>query len=127
MFETTAYVPTGIAYKIMPVKVHRMSGLVFSVHYDSDSLVAAIVVDVPLRIWIGVVLFIGKEQYRVVVVGPLSLIVHDPDVMTRAIRQQVNFDGLNHSWIWNCCYGIKWSCLSKIVLEKHQRMFDSNR
>lgn len=82
--------------------MHGMGGLVLVVHDDADGLVGADVVDVPFRVRVGEVVLVGQEQDRVVVVGALGLVVHDPDVVAGAVGQQVDLDGLGRVGDWVC-------------------------
>lgn len=82
-----------------------MGGLVLVVHDDADRLVAADVEDVPFGIRVGEVLLVGEEQDRVIIVGSLGLVVHDPDVMAGVVGQQVDLDGLGRIRDRVCCDG----------------------
>jgi len=108
------------AYKVVTMEMHRMSGLVLVVHDDADRLVAADVVNIPFRVRVGEVLLVGEEQDRVVVVGSLGLIVHDPDVVAGAVCQQVDLDGLGRVWDWVCCDGKGRDGLLQVVLERSE-------
>ncbi len=101
----------------MTVEMHRVSGLVLVVHDDADRLVAADVVDVPFRVGVGEVLLIGEEQDRVVVIGSLGLVVHDPDVVAGAVCQQVDLDRLGCVWDGVCCDGKGGDGLLQVILE----------
>ena len=79
----------------MAVKVHRMCRLVNGIQDNADGSVGAEIVDIPLGIWVREVALAGQGQDGGVVVCPLGLVVHDPDMVAGCIGEEVHFDRLD--------------------------------
>ena len=52
----------GLAYHVVTVDMHRVNGDVQVVDYEADGLVAAEVVDIPLRLVFFVPLLVCEEE-----------------------------------------------------------------
>ena len=88
--------------EIVSMKMHGMCSAGLVVQDDTDAVVGAEVVYVPLGVVrIRRVSKIGKQEDWMVVIAPERLSVHGPDDITGLVRPNCDIDGLRGRWI--CC------------------------
>lgn len=101
---------------VVAVEVDGVGGRDGVVQDDTDAGVAAVVVDVPLRVrGVGVVADVAEKEDGVIVVCAEGGVVHGPDPVSCAVLAEPNLDRVGCGGVWIGSDGVVGYCEGEVV------------